>query len=50
MGYSFYVMKGQCLLTVYHKSKMKLKLKLKELINRSNGLDYDTRKQNSRIT
>lgn len=45
LGYSFYVMKGQCLLTVHPKSKIKLKSKLKELTSRSNGYGYEIRKQ-----
>lgn len=45
LGYSFYVMKGQGLLTVHPKSKMKMKSKLKELTSRSNGFGYEIRKQ-----
>jgi len=45
LGYSFYVMRGQCLLTVHPQSKNKLKSKLKELTSRSNGWGYDIRKQ-----
>ena len=37
LGYSFYVMKGKCRLTVHPKSKAKMKSKLKELTSRSNG-------------
>ena len=37
LGYSFYVMKGKCLLTVHAKAKAKMKAKLKELTSRSNG-------------
>ena len=45
LGYSFYVMKGKCRLTVHPKSKSKMKLRLKELTNRSNGWGYVKRKQ-----
>lgn len=44
LGYSFYVMKGKCLLTVHPKSKSKMKSKLKELTSRSNGWGYERRK------
>lgn len=43
LGYSFYVNKGKCLLTVHPKTKMKAKLK--ELTNRSNGWGHERRKQ-----
>lgn len=42
-GYSFYVMRGQCLLTVHPKFKMKTRLK--KLTGRSNGMGYERRKQ-----
>ena len=45
LGYSFYVMKGKCRLTVHPKSKSKMKLRLKELTDRSNGWGYVKRKQ-----
>ena len=45
LGYSFYVMKGKCRLTVHPKSKAKMKSKLKELTSRSNGWGYAKRKQ-----
>lgn len=45
LGYSFYVMKGKCLLTVYPQSKSKMKSKLKELTSRSIGWGYECRKQ-----
>lgn len=45
LGYSFYVLKGKCLLTVHPKSKSKMKSKLKELTRRSNGCGYERRKQ-----
>ena len=38
-------MKGKCQLTVYPKSKAKMKSKLKELTSRSNGWGYAKRKQ-----
>ena len=44
-GYSFYVMKGKCQLTVHPKSKAKMKSRLKELTSRSNGWGYAKRKQ-----
>lgn len=45
LGYSFYMMRGKCLLTVHPKSKSKMKSKLKELTSRSNGWGYERRKQ-----
>ena len=45
LGYSFYVMKGKCQLTVHSKSKAKMKTRLKELTSRSNGWGYAKRKQ-----
>ena len=45
LGYSFYVMKGKCPLTVHAKAKAKMKAKLKELTSRSNGWGYAKRKQ-----
>ena len=44
LGYSFYVMKGKCQLTVHPKSKAKMKSRLKELTSRSNGWGYAKRK------
>lgn len=45
LGYSFYVHKGKCQLTVHPKSKAKMKSRLKELTSRSNGWGYGKRKQ-----
>lgn len=45
LGYSFYVNKGKCLLTVHPQTKTKMKAKLKELTSRSNGWGYERRKQ-----
>ena len=45
LGYSFYVMKGKCQLTVHPKSKAKMKSRLKELTSRNNGWGYAKRKQ-----
>ena len=45
LGYSFYISKGKCQLTVHPKSKAKMKAKLKELTSRSNGMGYAKRKQ-----
>ena len=45
LGYSFYVMKGKCQLTVHSNSKAKMKSRLKELTSRSNGWGYVKRKQ-----
>lgn len=44
LGYSFYVHKGECRLSVHPKSYLKLKTRLKELSGRSNGMGYDKRK------
>ena len=43
LGYSFNVLKGKCSLVVHPKAKMRSKLK--ELTNRSNGWGYEKRKQ-----
>lgn len=45
LGYSFYVMRGKCLLRLHPKSKAKMKARLKELTSRSNGWGYELRKQ-----
>lgn len=45
LGYSFYVHKGRCQLTVHPKSKARMKSALKELTGRSNGWGYEKRKQ-----
>ena len=45
LGYSFYVMKGKCQLTVHPIAKSRMKAKLKELTSRSNGWGYAKRKQ-----
>lgn len=41
LGYSFYVAKGICKLTLHPKSKAKLKLRLKKLTSRSKGFGYE---------
>lgn len=48
LGYSFNVVKGKCSLLVHPKSKAKMRSKLKELTNRSNGWGYEKRKQKLR--
>lgn len=45
LGYSFNVLKGKCSLVVHPKAKAKMRSKLKELTNRSNGWGYEKRKQ-----
>lgn len=45
LGYSFYNSKGKFELCVHPKSKVKMKLRLKELTGRSNGMGYERRKQ-----
>ena len=45
LGYSFYVHKGRCELTVHPKSKVKMRKRLKELTSRSNGWGYEWRKR-----
>ena len=45
LGYSFYVKKGKCQLTVHPKSRDKMKSRLKELTSRSNGWGHAKRKQ-----
>lgn len=42
LGYSFYVSKGVCKLSLHSKSKVKLKSKLKELTSRSKGFCYES--------
>lgn len=49
LGYSFYVHKGECRLSVHPKSYLKLKTRLKELTGRSNGMGYDKRKVELRL-
>ncbi len=49
LGYSFYVKSGECRLSVHPKSYAKLKLRLKELTGRSNGMGYEQRKTNLRL-
>jgi group II intron reverse transcriptase/maturase len=44
LGYSFYVYKGECRLSVHSKSYLKLKTRLKELTGRSNCMCYDKHK------
>lgn len=41
LGYSFYVMKGVCKLSLHSKSKAKLKSTLKDLTSRSKGFGYE---------
>ena len=45
LGYSFYINKGKCLLTVHPKTKAKMRHRLKELTCRSNGMGYAKRKK-----
>ena len=45
LGYSFYVYKGRCQLTVQPNSKAKMKSALRELTSRSNGWGYEKRKR-----
>ena len=45
LGYSFYINKGKCLLTVHPKTKAKMRRRLKELTGRSNGMGYAKRKE-----
>lgn len=47
LGYSFYVQKGKCQLTVHPKSKAKMKSRLKELTHRSNG--WGIRKEEAEV-
>ena len=48
LGYSFYIMNGQCRLRTHPKSVLKLKTKLKLLTKRSNGLSNEGRKESLR--
>ena len=41
LGYSFYITKGECKLSLHPESKGKLKSKLKELTSRSKGFGYE---------
>lgn len=45
LGYSFYMSKGKCELCVHPKSKAKMRIRLKELTGRSNGMGYEQRKR-----
>ena len=49
LGYSFYINKGKCLLTVHPKTKAKMRRRLKELTGRSNGMGYAKRKKELRL-
>ena len=49
LGYSYYINKGKCLLTVHPKAKAKMRRHLKELTGRSNGMGYAKRKENLRL-
>ena len=49
LGYSFYINKGKCLLTVHPKTKAKMRRRLKELTGCSNGMGYAKRKENLRL-
>ena len=44
LGYSFYIQKGDCRLCVHPDSYRKVKVKLKSLTGRSNGMGYARRK------
>lgn len=48
LGYSFYIKKGECRLSVHPDSYEKFKSKLKELTGRSNGMSYARRKESLR--
>ena len=49
LGYSFYINKGKCQLTVHPKTKTKMRRRLKELTGRSNGMGYAARKEKLRL-
>lgn len=49
LGYSFYINKGKCQLTVHPKTKAKMRRHLKELTGRSNGMGYAARKEKLRL-
>ena len=49
LGYSFYIYKGKCELSVHPKTKAKMFRKLKELTKRSNGMGYKRRKEALRL-
>ena len=49
LGYSFYIYKGKCELSVHPKTKAKMLRKLKELTKRSNGMGYKRRKEALRL-
>jgi len=44
LGHGFFNQKGTIRLTIHRKSMMKMKLKLKEVLNKSNGWSYEFRK------
>ncbi len=48
LGYSFYVSKGKCRLSLHKSSLEKMKSRLKEITSRSNGMGYERRKWNLR--
>ena len=49
LGYSFYINKGKCQLTVHPKTKAKMRRRLKKLTGRSNGMGYAARKEKLRL-
>ncbi|MFR9580783.1 MAG: reverse transcriptase domain-containing protein [Rikenellaceae bacterium] len=49
LGYSFYVSKGKCRLSLHMSSLEKMKSRLKEITSRSNGMGYERRKWNLRV-
>ncbi len=49
LGYSFYINKGKCQLTVHPKTKTRMRRRLKELTGRSNGMGYAARKEKLRL-
>ena len=49
LGYTFYIYKGKCELSVHPKAKAKMLRKLRDLTKRSNGMGYKKRKEALRL-
>ena len=46
LGYGFYIYKGKCRLKLHFKSKVKMKSKIREILNRNKGISNEARRRN----
>ena len=46
LGYGFYIYKGKCRLKLHSKSKVKMKSKIREILNRNKGISNEARRRN----